>query len=79
MANSKRKTPVRKPAAVKEVVEPQVPAAPAPQLVQVMQPAAFQMVMSIIDEASVKGSDAGNVIMLKQELARVAGMTQKPA
>jgi len=35
---------------------------------------AFRTVIQIIDRAEFKGSEAGNVIMLKKELARAAGM-----
>jgi hypothetical protein len=72
VANSKEKTPAGKPG--EKAQEPE-----GPKLVQVMQPAAFQMVISIIDDAKIKGSEAGNLIMLKNEMARVAGMTQNPA
>jgi len=51
-----------------------------PTLVAPLKADMLRMVMSIIDNANVKGSDAGSILILKQELARVAGVqTQPPA
>lgn len=76
MAGNQKKTAARKPrmkptgkTGAEQAQEQQEPA-----MVQAMQPQAFQMVMEIIDNATVKGSEAGNVILLKNELCRVAGM-----
>lgn len=86
MASVKKPPTGKKPAAKKPAEEPKVPAAPGAQaapnarpLVQPLAPDAFKFVLAIIDNAEFKGGDAGNVIMLKNELARVAGMQQKQA
>ena len=50
---------------------------PEPQLatlVEPLAPQALKLVLSIIDVAPMKGSDAQMVIQLKMELARVAGV-----
>ena len=55
------------------------PVAQAPAPLEPLTQDAFKMVLGIIDRSDVKGSDAGNIILLKQELARVAGLSQNPA
>lgn len=72
-----KKPAAKSPAAETPAVAtpPVAPAAPAP-----LDKQAFQMVLNIIDASDIKGSDAGNIILLKQELARVAGLSaQQPA
>lgn len=66
-----RKT-TKKPVARKPKVNKQ-PAQPEPVMVEAITPQAFKFVMELIDRADIKGADAGNVVLIRQELARVAG------
>lgn len=83
MANSKKKQPVKSPAVKPELDGPEKtgapegPAATDPTLVKPLAQDAFRFVMSVIDRSDFKGGEAGNVIILKNELARVAGLSQK--
>ena len=45
---------------------------PAQVMVEPLSKDALRVTLQIIDNADVKGSDAGNIVLLKQELARVA-------
>lgn len=75
-----KKTPAKKPAAKKNANKQPRVEQPTQQLVQPLAKEALQMVLGIIDRSDVKGGDAGNIIMLKQELARAAGIKpQAPA
>ena len=72
MADTKRKS-TRKPPVKKA---PAAPAAPQTQeLVQPLSRDALRLLLGIIDKSDVKGADAGNIILLKQELARVANVS----
>lgn len=80
---STRKTPTKKPVAdaVEKELKTDKPEANAKEpgkepaeLVQALDPKAFQMVMQIIDRADIKGSDAGAIINLRRELVRVANV-----
>ncbi len=52
------------------------PKAKPTTLVVPLDPKAFQYAIKLIDSAPTVGADAGNVIMLKRELARAAGLKQ---
>ena len=70
----KSRTPAKVPA--KTQTPAKVPATPPENLVTLVQPLAPQalkLVLSIIDNATMKGSEAQLVIGLKVELGRVAG------
>lgn len=58
---------------------PEIGQAPA-ALVAPLDQQAFQYAIKLIDSAPMVGGEAGNIIMLKRELARVAGIqqTQQP-
>lgn len=72
---SRRKAPVKKPAAKKAAAE-EKPEQPEVQMVAPMHPDAFRLAMAIVNAADIKGGDAENVLLLKRELARVAGAQQ---
>ena len=91
MANTTKKTPVKKPAtrkktpvkeAVEKVIEEGLPQEKQTELeksmdmVAKMHPDAFRLAMQIINVADIKGGDAETVVLLKRELARVAGAEQ---
>ena len=83
MTRRETKTPAKKkPVVDKGQDAPKIPAdaGPPPLMVQSLDQQAFQYAMKLIDTAPVTGADAGNIIMLKRELARVAGLqqTQQP-
>ncbi len=81
---TRKKTPAKGPAKktpAKAPVQPKTPAvAPAPPtdptagLVKPLAPNALKLVLDIIDNAPMKGSEAQLVIGLKIELGRVAGV-----
>ena len=87
IVDKRKNTPAKKKPAVKKsavkkapVQEPAAQAQPEQaNLVAPLDQKAFQFAISIIDLAPMTGADAGNVILLKQELARAAGMqAQRP-
>lgn len=49
------------------------------KMVEPLNIEAFKMAMQLIDNADIKGGQAGSVLLLKQELARVAGAKPVPA
>lgn len=49
---------------------------PSEPAVRPLDPKAFQLVMSIIDNAQIRGADANNILQLRMELARVANVRQ---
>ena len=51
---------------------------PAQVMVEPLSKDALRVTLQIIDNADVKGSDAGNIVLLKQELARVANVQSRP-
>jgi len=55
---------------------PVVPEVAAAVTVAPLDAQAFQYAINVIDSAPTKGADAGNIIMLKRELARVANIQQ---
>ena len=61
------KTPAKKtaPAAKEEV-----------KLVAPLDQGAFKSLLQIIDNSDIKGGDAQNILKIKAELARVAGLTK---
>ena len=71
-AKSKRpvtpKTPAKEPAKTPEPAQGQLAT-----LVEPLAPQALKLVLSIIDNATMKGSEAQLVLGLKVELGRVAG------
>lgn len=72
----RRKVPEKKVTAeaVGEAINEEAQGEPI-KLVEPLDPQAFQMVMQVIDKADFKGSDMGNVLLLRRELARVSGIT----
>ena len=62
-----KKTPAKKtaPAAKEEV-----------KLVAPLDQGAFKTMLQLIDASDIKGGDAQNILKLKAELARVAGLTK---
>jgi hypothetical protein len=83
VTESQKKTPAkrsaRKPRAKKPAPKVDADAKKAednkrPEMVAPLNREAFQMVMSIIQNANIKGADVENVIQLKMELMRVAGV-----
>ena len=70
-----KKTPAKVPAETKAPAEePATPPENLVTLVQPLAPNALKLVLSIIDNATMKGSEAQLVIGLKVELGRVAGV-----
>lgn len=65
MARTPSKTPAKKP-----------PAKQPDTKVDPMHPDAYTMAMQIVNAADIKGASAEAIVLLKRELARVAG--QKP-
>jgi len=71
----KRRTPAKVPA--KTQTPAKVPAKTPEKLLTLVEPLApnaLKLVLAIIDNATMKGSEAQLVIGLKVELARVAGV-----
>ncbi len=80
---TRKKTPAKRPAkkTPAKPAQPKTPAAapakptdPTAGLVRPLAPNALKLVMDIIDNAPMKGSEAQLVIGLKIELGRVAGV-----
>lgn len=71
------KLSAKEPAATpdQETPSPTAEVLPEPTvLVAQLSQNAFQLIMQIIDNANFKGSEAGQVLAVKLELARVAGL-----
>ena len=74
---TRNKTPAKEPATPKTPAkEPAKPTDPTAGLVRPLAPNALKLVLDIIDNAPMKGSDAQLIIGLKIELGRVAGVQQ---
>lgn len=57
-------------------IQPKVPEAPSVEMVEPLNQNAFQLIMQIIDNADFKGREVSQVLAVKLELARVAGLRQ---
>lgn len=80
MAGNTKKTPAKKAVTPKkspvpEAVQKAMAGEDAPKMVQAMHPDAFRLAVEIVNRADIKGSDAETIMLLKRELARVAGQT----
>ena len=77
MAGTTKKTPAkRKPAAKKPAAEAPVQTPDGSELVAPMHPDAYKLAMRLINTSDVKGGDAETIVLVKRELARVAGQLQ---
>ena len=81
--NRPAKKPVKRPKPEKQPVKQEQDAPVIPEigkaptaLVAPLDPQAFQYAMRVIDSAPTTGAEAGNIIMLKRELGRVANIQQ---
>ncbi len=77
-APKKVKLPAQEPAAPKPEEETPKPSEPVIKLVEPLSGPAFQLTMQIIDNADFKGREVNQVIAVKMELARVAGLRNAP-
>ena len=76
-APKKDKLPAKEPVAPKPEVTPK-PSEPVSTLVEPLSGPAFQLTMQIIDNADFKGREVQQVIAVKMELARAAGLRNAP-
>lgn len=77
-APKQTKLPAKEPVAPKPEAETPKPSEQKTVLVEPLSGPAFQLTMQIIDSADFKGRDVNQVIAVKMELARVAGLRTDP-